>query len=204
MTTTPNSALIPTFAALRFATGVASWAVPNQSCPPVWTGFRQTAAPSHPALRVTRTDARPGRRGSRITAAAHPRIATWAAHRRPGHRRDPARHPTGDPATGRCDRDRWRRGGVPRHGPYRAGEPETRRRPDAISGSELGHLGAPERAAFRPALVLQSAVTDSDRWNSICEADMGQILPSVSHLPTGHREPKKASARAPWHRHSPA
>lgn len=28
MTTTPNSALIPTFAALRFATGVASWAAP--------------------------------------------------------------------------------------------------------------------------------------------------------------------------------
>ncbi|CAM3194751.1 hypothetical protein MYCO108962_05470 [Mycobacterium colombiense] len=28
MTTAPNSALIPTFAALRFATGVASWAAP--------------------------------------------------------------------------------------------------------------------------------------------------------------------------------
>lgn len=28
MTTTPNSALIPTFAALRFATGVAAWAAP--------------------------------------------------------------------------------------------------------------------------------------------------------------------------------
>lgn len=31
MTTTPNSALIPTFAALRFATGVASWAAPNRA-----------------------------------------------------------------------------------------------------------------------------------------------------------------------------
>ncbi|OBJ07408.1 hypothetical protein A5624_22535 [Mycobacterium sp. 1482292.6] len=31
MTTTPNSALIPTFAALRFATGVAAWAAPNRA-----------------------------------------------------------------------------------------------------------------------------------------------------------------------------
>lgn len=31
MTTTPNSALIPTFAALRFATGVAAWAAPTRA-----------------------------------------------------------------------------------------------------------------------------------------------------------------------------
>ncbi|ASW84252.1 MULTISPECIES: hypothetical protein [Mycobacterium] len=31
MTTAPNSALIPTFAALRFATGVAAWAVPARA-----------------------------------------------------------------------------------------------------------------------------------------------------------------------------
>jgi hypothetical protein len=31
MTTTPNSALIPTFTALRFATGVAAWAAPARA-----------------------------------------------------------------------------------------------------------------------------------------------------------------------------
>ena len=31
MTRTPNSALIPTFAALRFATGVAAWAAPARA-----------------------------------------------------------------------------------------------------------------------------------------------------------------------------
>lgn len=31
MTTTPKSALIPTFAALRFATGVAAWAAPAKA-----------------------------------------------------------------------------------------------------------------------------------------------------------------------------
>jgi hypothetical protein len=31
MTTTPNSALIPTFAALRFATGAASWVAPTRA-----------------------------------------------------------------------------------------------------------------------------------------------------------------------------
>lgn len=31
MTTTPNSVLIPTFAALRFGTGVAAWAAPNRA-----------------------------------------------------------------------------------------------------------------------------------------------------------------------------
>lgn len=31
MTTTPNSALVPTFAALRFATGVAAWTAPAKA-----------------------------------------------------------------------------------------------------------------------------------------------------------------------------
>ncbi|OSC28373.1 hypothetical protein B8W69_11195 [Mycobacterium vulneris] len=38
MATTPNSALIPTFAALRFATGVVSWAAPIRAARPFGLG----------------------------------------------------------------------------------------------------------------------------------------------------------------------
>ncbi|OBH53131.1 hypothetical protein A5685_14355 [Mycobacterium colombiense] len=58
------------------------------------------------------------------------------------------------------------------------------------------------------ALVLGAAAIAAAWWirRTAGGRTLGSevTLASVSHLPTGHREPKKASAHAPWHRHSAA
>ncbi|OMB92856.1 hypothetical protein [Mycobacterium colombiense] len=58
------------------------------------------------------------------------------------------------------------------------------------------------------ALALTAAAIAAAWWIRRTAGRRAQgseaALASVSHLPTGHRQPKKASAHAPWHRHSAA